>query len=264
MVQKEFKTFLTDTLGVDIEALKASMTSDEEVKVEFKSGIFMDDEALTGLKETVKKEGYNEGKVTGVEMEAKRVKEKFNIDVEGKNFDNIFSTFEKQTLTNAKIEPNKKVDELNTSLTNLQKQYTNDLGLKDNEINSLNTKIGEYQINGDLAKHLPELKGIKPNQFATLARTEYAFDYVDGNMVVKKGDTILKDKLEKPLPVKDVLTLFATQNGWTDKDGRGGSDEGGGSGEFKSMDDVYKHMDENKIDPLGADGQKLIADFQKT
>ena len=265
MIQNELKSFLTDTLGINTEALLKAMTSDEEVKVEFKSGTLLDDVALNGLKETVKKSGYEDGKVTGVEMEAKRIKEKFGIDVEGKNFDTILETFGKQTLTNAKIEPDKKVKELSTSLENLQKQYQNDLGLKDNEIKNLSSEIGNYKINGELSRHLPDgLTGIKPNQFATLAKTEYGFDYEDGNFVAKRGDSILKDNIEKPLPVKDVLTTFAIQNGWIASNGRGDGDNNGSQSGFKTIEDVYKHMEQNKINPLSGDADKLIADFQNS
>ncbi|MBC8321132.1 MAG: hypothetical protein H8E34_10450 [Bacteroidetes bacterium] len=265
MLKQELKSFLSDTIEVDLEQLKAALTSDEEVEVKFKSGTLLDDAGLTGLKETVKKEGYNEGKVTGVEMEAKRVKEKFGIDVEGKNFDAILSIYEKNILANAKIEPDKKVKDLSASLTNLQKQYETDLGLKDNEIKNLSSEIGNYKINGELTRHLPDgLTGIKPNQFATLAKTEYGFGYEDGTFVAKRGDIILKDKVEKPLPVKDVLTDYAIQNGWVASEGRGAGDNAGSPSGFKTEHDVMKYMDENKIDPLSSEGVKLMADFNNS
>jgi len=266
MLKKELQQFLSDTIGVDIEVLKTAITSEDEVEVPFKSGTLLDEAALNGLKETVKKEGYNEGKITGVEMEAKRVKEKFGIDIEGKNFDNIFTTFQEQTLTNAKIEPDKKVKELSASLESLRGKLENDLGLKDKEIESLHSEIGNYKINGELARHLPDgLTGIKPNQFSVLAKTELNFGFDDGVFVAKKGDKILKDNLEKPLSVKEVLSDYARNNGWIETNGRAGSDDTGtGQGKFKSMNELMKYMDENRIDPLKPDGAKLIAEFQQS
>jgi len=266
MLQKELSSFLSDTIGVNIEALKAAITSDEEVEVKYKSGTFLDEAALNGLKETVKKEGYNEGKVTGVEMEAKRVKEKFGIDIEGKNFDNIFTTYEQQTLKNAKIEPDKKVKELSASLETLRGKLETDLGLKDKEITGLQSEIGNYKINGELAIHLPDgLTGIKPTQFNTLAKTELNFGYDDGVFVAKRGDKVLKDNLEKPIPVKDVLTDYAKTNGWLTVNGRGaGDNDGNGSGQFKTMNDVMKHMDSNNIDPMSSEGEKLVAEFEQS
>ena len=119
MIKEEFKIFLTDTLGVKIETLKEALTSDNEVEVSYKSGMLLDDTQLTSLKSTVKKEGYNEGKVAGVEIRAKEIKEKFNIDIEGKDFDKIFTTYGENVLKDAKIEPDKKLKEVNDSLANL-------------------------------------------------------------------------------------------------------------------------------------------------
>jgi len=264
MLNKEFTTFLADTLGVDLEKLKEAVTSETEVEVLFKSGTLMDDEALTGLKETVKGEGYKEGKVAGVEMAIKAGKEKHGLEFEGKSIENFAEALSKKVIADAKIDPDKKVKAAKESVEKLQKTYDTDIGLKENEIKSLNRRISEYTINGDIAKHLPDnLTGIKSNQFATLARTEYGFDYEGGVFVAKRGDTILKDKLEKPLQVKDVLTDYAKQNGWIKTDGRGGGDNGGGSGsdKFETMNDVYKHMHLNKIDPMSSEGDKLVTDF---
>lgn len=262
MLKQELQSFLTDTVGVDLEQLKTALTSDNEVDVKFKSGMLLDDDKLNSLKETVKKEGYNEGKVTGVEMEAKRVKEKFGIDVEGKNFDNILDQFQKQTLTSAKIEPNKKVDDLTKSLQNLQNQYETDIGLKDKSIQNLESTLTNFKLNSELTNHVPDgLTGVNMHQFVTLAKTDINFDYDNGQLVAKKGDTILKDKMENPIPVKDVLTEYATRNGWVSVNGRGAGDNNGSGNKFESINDVYRFMEQNQIDPMSPDGKKLIADF---
>lgn len=264
MLNQDTNKFLSDTLGIDIEQLKTALTSDEEVEISYKSGEFLDEDGLTALKNTVKTQGYKEGTVAGVEMEAKRVKEKFGIEVEGKSFDTILDTFQKQTLSNAKIEPNKKVSELTQSISNLQKQYETDLGLKSKEIESLNSKIGSFERNTELSKHLPDtIKGIKPDQFVTLAKTEFEFGFEDGVFVAKKGGSILKDSLERPISPKEVLTGFAKNNGWIDKSGREGTDEPGSGKVFKTESDVFKYLEENNISFESDEGQKIIDSFNK-
>lgn len=266
MIKEEFKIFLTDTLGVKIETLKEALTSDSEVEVSYKSGMLLDDTQLTSLKSTVKKEGYNEGKVAGVEIRAKEIKEKFNIDIEGKDFDKIFTTYGENVLKDAKIEPDKKLREVNDSLANLQKKYGEDIGLKDQSIASLNTKLGDVKINADLQRLAPEgLNGINTNQFATLAKTEYSFQYEEGNLVAMKHGAILKDSLEKPLAIKDVLSDYGRTNGWIGEAGRGGGHQGGGSSsKFETINDVYKHMDVSNINPDSPEGEKLITDFKNS
>ena len=265
MLREEDKKILTDTFGIDLEQLTTALTSENEEQITFKSGDFLDEQALTALKETVKKTGYKEGTIAGVEMEAKRVKEKFGIDAEGKSFDTIMSAFQTKTLTDAKIEPNKKVDELSASLLNLQKKYETDLGLKDKEIGNLNTKIGDFSINSDIRKNIPKnLKGLSEDQFLTLAKTKFGFGHEDGTLVLKNGDAILKDNMEKPINPMVALTDYATKNGWIDKDGRGGSDQNNtSSSDFKTANDMMAYMKKNDIDPYSAEGQKLIDDFNK-
>ncbi len=193
----------------------------------------------------------------------KDVKKDFGIELEGKDRKKITEAIQTKIITDAKIEPNKKVDELNTSLTNLQKQYETDLGLKTQENDNLSNQVKDYRINGDLINYIPEgLNGIEVNDFITVAKTTAKFEYENDILVVKKGDSILKDKMEKPINPKDYLTEFATNKKWLQSDGRGAGDEGGDNdGIFKNINEVYKHMEGNKIDPLSEAGKKLVDDF---
>ncbi len=266
MLKKEQEVYLADTLGMNIETLKEALTSDKEVEISYKSGTFLDDESLTSLKSSVKSEGYNEGKVAGVEIEAKRIKESKGIEIEGKDFDKIFDAFESSVLTNAKIEPTKKVKELSDSLEKLQNQYNTDIGLKDGIITEKENTIKSIKSSNDLMHEIPDgLKGLSNPQFATLAKSEFSFEYNDAGIFIAKdkGGNVVKDKLEKPIPVKDVLTDFATQNSWFGANGRGGNDDTGSTSGFKTMHDVMRHMEENKISPTSPEGEKLQKQFKE-
>ena len=268
-ITKEFEAFLKDTLGVKIDVLKSALTSDDEVTVEHNQGTFLDDISLDALKESMKKTGYNDGKVAGVEIEAKRLKEQFGIEVEGKNLDKIFEAHGQKVLTDAKVEPNKKVEELQTSLNTLQQTYKTDLSAKNQEVNNLNSKLNQFSTNTRLMSDLPDNLSISPKHFLTLASSEFNFENAeDGSLLVKKGEVVLKDKLEKPLSHKDVLAQFAQDNGLIGKHkGRGNNDEGykgvGENSDFKTINDVYRHMEKNKIDPTSKAGATLIEQFEE-
>ena len=269
MLKDDFKKFLTDTLGVDVEALTKAIASEDEVEVSFKSDVtIMDDAALTSLKDDMKKAGYNEGKTAGVEIAIKNAREKYGLEFEGKTIDNFAESLKTKALNDAKIEPNKKIQDLTDSLSNLQKQYTTDIESKESEITRLQSEMKGSKIKATIQGLMPQgIKAVKPNQFATLIGMEYEFDYDEnGNLVAKKNGTILKDKLEKPLPVADILGDFARNNGWVDKDGRGDGDAGGGTGsdKFKNMNEVMKHLEESKIDPMSAEGEKIIQEFKNS
>ena len=251
--------------GADV--LQKAISSDEEIEITLVKGDFVSDEKLETLKTQMRDEGKNEGQNIGYDFAMKDLKKDFGIELEGKDRKKIGEAIKKQVLTDAKIEPEKKISELKQSLEKLQQTYDTDLGKKDEELKIEKQKTRGFQINSDLSQHLPELNGIKPAQFLTLARSEFSFDYGDnGNLIVKKGDSVLKDKMENPLAPKDILTEYAKSNGWMTIDGRGGGDEPGGSGssDFKTIGDVYKYMEDNKIDPMSSEGQKLKEDFNNS
>jgi len=254
---------LAKRTGLAVDKLQEAITSEKEETIELVQMNILSDTELTTLKETVGKESAKSGAKTMIEMEVKALREKHGLDFEGKTIDNLINAYSAKQIASAKIEPNKKVDELNSSLENLQKKYETDLGVKTNEVTALNNKLGEYKVNGDLAKHLPEgLTGIDSNDFITIAKTAASFEYEDGVLVVKKNGVTQKDNLEKPIPPKDYLTSFATNKKWLGSEGREGGDQNGnGSGSFKNMNEVYKHMETNNINPISEAGKKLIADF---
>ena len=270
MIQKEFQTFLEDTLGVKIDALKSALTSDEEVKIEFNQGTFLNDDDLTAVKDKLKKQGYNDGKIAGVEMAAKELKESFGIEAEGKDLKGIFEAYGSKVLTDAKIEPNKKIQELQSSLDTLRTTYETDLSVKDQEINTFKGKLDRFNINQTLMSELPEALSLNPKHFMTLAETEFQFELgEDGSPIVKKNGQILKDKLEKPVSPKQVLSEFAESNGFlggkkpTGRGGKGGYTPPTGSDEFKTQHDVYRYMEKNRIDPASDEGWALVDNFNK-
>lgn len=246
----------------DAEVLQKAIESEEEISLEFIEGSFVSDSELNTLKESRFNDGKKEGQTIGYDFAMKDIKKDYSLEIEGKDRKTILDAIQAKIITDAKIEPNKKVDELSTSLSKLQTQYETDLGLKDIEIDNLKGDLRDYQINGDLTKYIPEgLNGIDVNDFMTVAKTTAKFEYENDVLVVKKGDSILKDKMEKPISPKDYLTELATSKKWLQSAGRGGGDDTGSSGTFKNLNELYKHMEENKIDPLSESGKKLVDDF---
>jgi len=252
--------------GADV--LQKALTTNEEISLEFNEGSFVSDSDLETLKTNQFELGKKEGHTIGYDFAMKDFKKDAGLEIEGKDRKLILDALQKKIIADAKIEPDKKIQELNTSLENLRSQYNADLGAKDSEITNLNGKLRTIKIDSDLSVRVPDgLNGLNTNQFMMLAKSEFNFDYDDsGNLVAKKGDSILKDKMEKPIPVNEILNDFAIQNNWITKNGRGGGNEQGrnGSSEFKSLNDVYKHMETNKINPMSSEGQKLIDEFNNS
>ena len=247
------------------EVLQKAMESKEETTLEFIEGSFVSNQELETLKTTVREEGKKEGKNIGYDFAMKDLKTDFGLEIEGKDRKAIAEAIKSKIAAEVGKEPSEKVKELSTSLEKLQKQYQTDIEAKESEVNNYKSKIKDIKISSDLAMSMPDgLSIIKPDQFAVLAKTSYTFDYDEsGQLIAKKGDQVLKDKLEKPLPIKEILTDFAKQNNWISSNGRGAGNDGSGGGgsDFKTINDVYAHMEKNKIDPMSTDGQKLVEKF---
>jgi len=251
--------------GADV--LQKAMESKEEVELPLIAGSFVSNEQLDALKSTVREEGKKEWHTIGYDFAMKDLKRDLGLEIEGKDRKVIIDAAKAKIIADAKIEPDKKVKDLSESLTKLQETYQSDLSAKTKEIEGYQNQLKSFKINSDLAAHIPQgLNGIRPQHFATIAKTEYGFDYDEtGTLVVMQNGKVLKDKLEKPVPPSEVLTDFAKRNNWIGTPGRGGSDDPGTpTSEFKSEADVYKFLETNKINPMSAEGQKLLTDFRNS
>lgn len=94
----------------------------------------------------------------------------------------------------------------------------------------------------DLIGHLPagrNTKALRDDERILVLTRDITFEEVDGKRVAKRNGEIIKDpKTHAPLPVPDVVKMYATERGW-DKEaadggggagGRGGKSDGGGGG----------------------------------
>lgn len=247
-----------------IEAIKA----EDEHEIEVSEATFLTNEQLDDLKVNIKKTGYEEGKTAGSEMFAKDLKKKFGIDdKDGKSADSIYKYANDKILSDAGKDVEPKLKELQSSLESLQSKYETDISAKEGMINQLTGKIKDSQINSTLMQSMPKnISGIKPNQATALFRMEYNLEYDEGdNLLVKKGGEVLKDNLEKPLLYNDVFSDYLKQNNWISTDGRGGENNNGHSASgFKTIQDVLKHMESNKIDPTSNEGKSMIDKFNQS
>jgi len=246
--------------GADV--LQKALESDDKVSLEFIDGRFVTDGDLDAMKDTVRKDAKTEGQTIGYDFAMKDLKKDFGIEVEGKDRKVISEAIKSKIVHESGVKPSEKITELETSLSNLRTKYDQDITTKDSELNTYKSKIKDISIMSELQRNAPDIKGLNINQFSVLAKMEYDFDFDDNNtLIAKKNGHIVKDKMEKNIPVKNILTDYATQNGWFGDNGRGGDNESGSNGEFNSINDVYKHMEQNNIDPGSPAGEKLLNEF---
>ena len=250
-----------------IDMLKDALSKEDQIELTAGNVHILDETALDGLKETMKKQGYSEGKTAGSEMTIKELKVKAGLEYDGKDPDKFIQTITEKISKEKGIEPNKKITELTESLENLRKVAES----KDGEVKTWEQKYSglekTYRVNDVIASKLPKnLQVVNAKQFTTLLQAEgYTVDFTEGGEPIQMlHGKALKDKMEKPIPVETVLTDFATRNNWLNGGGRGAGDEGGkgGANDFKTMTDVYAYMDKNNINPMSPDGKRLQDEFE--
>jgi len=113
---------------------------------------------------------------------------------------------------------------------------------------------------------MPQLNSIKPAHALLIYKAERQFDTDEsGNLLILKGGKPLKDNMEKPIDFTSDFTEFAKANNWIGSNGRGNGNEYSGTGsQFKTMNDVMKHMETQKIDPTSDQGLEMIKKFNES
>lgn len=196
---------------------------------------------------------YKKGKTAGVEMAVKEAREKHGFDFEGKTVDNLIEAVKTKTLTEAKVEPSKKIQELETNFNNLQKNYT-----------SLETEFNDYKTNisaketaqkkdNTLLSFMPDNlkvdKDIALMALKSKAGIDVSFSDTGQPLQTINGE-VIKDKSLEPIVLsKEFMAEQLTGLGLIEKQstgGKGGGDESGG-GAGTSYDNFKKRMEANNI-----------------
>lgn len=177
----------------------------------------------------VKNEEYNNGKVKGVEMMIKEAREKHGLTFEGKSMDNFADAYKTKVLEEAKIEPSKKIQELESDkekLQNMMKEkdltYTNLLNQQENEKK-------QNKISTSILKKLPKDGLLIPqDDLLTLIKTKAAFDTEGENIVIKKDGEVIKNQSTlNPITIEEWLPEIIKPYIKLPKGGAGGGDESG-------------------------------------
>lgn len=231
-------------LGLKQADFATAIKDEKEVDVEIPQG-------LTVLSESelkkVKDNEYQKGRVDGVEIEVKDFKQKLGLDFTGKTIENLLNAHKNSVLSEAKIEPEKKVVELQEKVTTLQntvKEYEGKLSAKEKEVE------GVY-ISNNLLSVMPENTILPKEKIIALMKSDgYDFQKKDGKIVAVKDGKVVEDKLSNPMELKDITTKYATDNSLLKVEkapkGRGGDDEKGNNSFSKLSEIKAKFKEEGK------------------
>ena len=187
--------------------------------------------------------------VNGLDFEGKiKYDETGRVDYEGlaKHISEPFQQKIKSTTT----KPSEEIKEWESKYNTLKTTYETEKQTYESQLKELNGKLGDVSKTQFLLSTMPELTGIKKEQAIVLFKNDYTIDQKESGYVAKKNGEIVKDKTGNPLPIKEIANLWAVDNGWLKEPGRNGENEPGGKTyKFKTEEEAYKHMRDNKIPP---------------
>ena len=261
MLKQETIDKIANILKIKPADLATAIKDEKEVEVTIDEKIttFTEDEIAT-----VKKNGYKEGKTAGEEMAVDEVKKEMGLSYDGKSVKALAKEIEKKTLADAKIEPEKKVLELQEKITNLQKT----VGEQETKLAEKDGEVSAVKIHGELVKHIPATATLSQDKIIGLMKMDgYEFKSVDGKVVAFKDGKELQDKISNAMLVKDVISGYVTENKLAPveepgKGGRGGKDEKG-AGVFTKLSEIKAKYEADKKSTLGADFAKEVAEAAK-
>lgn len=244
----------------DVEAFATAIQSETDTDYELDlDGLVVrtkdeDDELRENIANDKKSKWFNDA----FEIQIKNLKKEYDLDFEGKDAKDFVEAFKSKILEDSKVEPNKKIEEMETSLSKLQNQIQEKEKAYTDLQSSLNQKETRYKVQS-LIPDLPENIGLNKEEAATLLFSNYDFKE-DG--VYKNGE-LLKDNLEKPVSFEDAVNGFVTDRGWNAEppSGRGGGARGKGGNTFSisSHDEFEQHIKEKGLHPGSREAQAILS-----
>lgn len=193
------------------------------------------------------------------EIQIKNLKKDYDLEFDGKDANSFVEALKEKVLKDANAEPEKKIKEYETSISNLQKQVQEKEQAYSELQNSVKQKEQSYKIKS-LIPELPETIGLSKDEAAQLLFSNYEFKD-DG---VYKGDELLKNNLEKPLSAEEVVSNFVTERGWNANppSGRGGGAKGKGGSSLSHIsnnDEFEQHIKEKGLHPGSQEAQAILS-----
>jgi len=255
ITDKETQQKISD-LGLDFSELSAAITSTEEVSLEVPT-IDKEKQFTKTEMTTFGNNRFGEGKTAMDEMRAKGYKEKYSIDIEGKDLDSVIEAFGNKRFSEAK--PDGDTKELLGNFTALQGKYTVlEKALSDKDAAHKND-LFQTGIVQTLINKAPKELGIPADKAVKLYLMDNKIKKENGSAVVLDSNgEIQKDNLLNPIEVDNHFSSWLDSSGLITKSGMAGKDSKGGStgSKFSNISEFTDWCYANGKEPMSEAMQK--------
>lgn len=258
MLSKQDWDALAVISGIKADVLAKAISDEQEVNLEFPKGRYLTKEQEDIILDNHGKRKYDEG-----------ISKALKVAFEGKSKEDFLADFSKEkiraALEEAKVEPNKKIAELNDSLDKLRDQLND----KDAEYEKLQKSIEKEKYILEAQSYIPELSesiGLKKSEAVSLILSGVE-KKEDG--IYKNGE-LLKDSYESAISLETFIKDSVEQRGWTNNTPKG---RGGGSNSSndksstvstpKTMQEFEAILQEKGIHAGSAEAQALLNEAAK-
>lgn len=259
MYNKEITDQIAGMLGLKAEEYATGLASEKEVELKLPEGRFLTTDQEETLKDNHGKTRYDAGSEAAREMQLKDMSKLVGFEESIKDPQKFIDTYKANILEQAKIEPNKKVSELETSLQTLRNTITE----KDDSYKLLQGEVSSFKTRSSLLGHIPKLADLGLNNEDVLDLFLKSHEIKDDG--VFKDGTLLKDNMEKNLKVADVIGSFVKEKGWDYQEGkpkgRHNNPKPGGSSSGWSFEEYEAEIKEKGLHPGGQEAQALLGTY---
>lgn len=249
----------------DVEAFAKALKSETDTDYELDLGGLIvrtkeeDEQLRENLLAEVKTKNFNDA----FEIQIRNMKKDLGLEFEGKKQEDFINSFKSKILAEAKVEPNKKISELESSLETLRGQINEKQSAYEQLKSSVEKDKRKFKAQS-LIPDLPENLGLSKDDAVNLYFMSHEEKedgiYVNGNK--------LKDKLEKPLSFEESVISFVESKGWNKKPvgrggGYGGDDNPGDGGLPKTLEEYDKYIEEKGWVKGGKEANALLSEVVK-
>ena len=202
-----------------------------------------------------KKEGYNEGKVAGVEMAVKDVRDEYGLEFEGKTVKNFAEAFKNKIEADSKVKPTEKIQELEADKKTLQTNFSNLQSEFDTFKQTVTREREQQKIDAMVYAEIPaDNLSISRDDVALIFKNRFSAKKTDEGIEWQKDGKTLKDDNLNPKKLGAIMTDFVTPYLKSPDGGTGKKDEPGSKG--GTYEAFVKEMKEHGVNEGSAKFQE--------
>lgn len=249
----------------DVEAFTSALQSetDTDFQLDTENLVVRTKEEEETFKSNISRDVKDKAFSDAFEIQIKNMKKETGLEFDGKKSSDFIKAYKNHVLENANIEPNKRISELEQTLSNTTKT------LQDKELEFDNLKNGfsleKNRLKAEsLIPELPTGLGLNKSEATDLFFMKYE---VKDDGVYKDGQRLVDTTTAEPIKLENAVESFVSERGWNNvPQGRGGGSQnpkGGNSNNVSNLEEFDGLAKEKGYGVGSKEYNALLADVVK-